>query len=264
MQVRPFRLLSGSVLAAVERELGAAVRNWADQWGIASTALSFSVQASNDAVLDDVRWRQHWQQDERALWLSWQAPLLLELQTAIFPADHGNPASQRPRIAPQGAEQALDALLALLVKAQLPGSVAAVRSTQSEPPESVFAHASGALVLQISLGKQRCYCLLNDAAVQAFLEHHGVRPSLHKLGILPKLNYLHALRHTSIRLPVTVGEAQVALGNLLTVGIGDVIRLDAAIDGPVRVMGPHGGRLFDAYLGKVQDSVAVELVSREP
>lgn len=256
MQVRAYRLLPSSGLTKLATSFEQCVQAWAEQWGLPHVRCKLRAA---DTCPDQGHWRQHWRESVRSFWLNWQAGFLMELQAAIFPPDHGNAASGRPEIAPQAAEKALDELIKLLLACAIPENNPS-RQNEMQPQNTEFAYASGAVQICITVGKQDLVCMLNDEACQNLLKHLGV--TAEKLKPLPKLHYLHILRDTPVRLPVEIGQAEVSLSNLMSVGIGDVIRLETSVDAPVRVRGPGGEDMFSAYLGKVQDRIAIELTSQ--
>ncbi|MBI3229336.1 MAG: FliM/FliN family flagellar motor switch protein [Burkholderiales bacterium] len=255
-QVRPFRLLSQTTLDALTAQVTPVVQQWAAQWGLGQDV---ALRSTRFTDVKASAWRQRWVDGERGIFFGWQSALVQEIQTAMFPPDHGNAAGQRARLAPIGAQQAFDALLAALKLVLLPPS--ALRDLQISQPTLEAKTGSGAILLQISIGNQSCDVLLNDAAVR------GVVPAKSGTGSLPalgKVNLLHLLRDTPLQLEVEIGRADVPLGSLLTVGVGDVIKLKTALEQPVSVKLPsakNGTDFCRAYLGKMQDAVAIELVA---
>jgi flagellar motor switch protein FliM len=65
-----------------------------------------------------------------------------------------------------------------------------------------------------------------------------------------------------VALPVAFQAVDVDLGNLLTAAVGDVIRLGAALDAPLQLQAPDGRSLLPAYLGRIGDSIAIEIAPR--
>ncbi len=257
--VRAFCLLTSTMLAALEAGFGERMQTWAEQWGLAQASTKVTVLPCDQTSLELVRasaWRQSWRAAEHSLHLAWPSLCLQALEHAMFAPDNGNAASQRPQLAPMVAQQALDDLLNHIVGHFLPN--APQRDVHSIVPEQEVRAGSGAAMIRLQIGEHALLCCINAPLVQAFAPRHAARQ---KLPPLPKIKLLEVLQHVPIRLRVEVGQAQVAFGNLLTVGKGDVIKLNSVLDQPVAITAPNGERFCEAYIGKMQSSIAVELVA---
>ena len=123
--------------------------------------------------------------------------------------------------------------------------------------------SAGSIIVRASAGTHTLNLLLDSASVASLLTRNGIAASAAAPAALAKrVDYLHVLRALPLRLTVQAGSVQLGLGSLASVGVGDVIRLDAAIDAPVAVLGSDGQALLHAYLGQSDGQVALELSGR--
>lgn len=254
MPVRPFPLLGATRLERARAALADALLPWAAAWGIEPALAVVEVQRASEQGSAAMSWQQGWHAGACSAWLGWPKELGAELQRAMFAPDPGH-GPVLAQLAPAAAERALQGLqeavrTAVLADATVAGGVPAA------PAPALFAHGGGALLLRVRVGKQALACLLNPEALDALAP-----PSVAAPPALPALDYLSALRDTPLTLTVLAGSASIGLGNLVTVGAGDVIRLDNSIDDTVTLTGPGGMALFEAYLGQRDGMVAVELSS---
>lgn len=259
MPARPYALVAASTLATVQRVLQGALDDCCRAWGIAPASLTLACARAWEAAAAQA-WRQSHAEQDKTLHLGWNAGLALQLAHAMFGPD-GAPAAAggAPTLAQDTARQALAALVAALAGACKCG---AAEPAPADPPAALFARGSGAVLVQVRVGGETLQCLLNDGAVCALAGISRVTP-LALAKALPAVDFKAALTRVPVALPVHIGAADVALGSLLTLGVGDVIRLDTCADLPLTVHAPGGAALFGGYLGKADQSVALELVRRK-
>lgn len=258
MPVRPFRLLGAAVLETVQATGLDAWRRWCADWAVAPGAVALDCARPADGPLPvPADWRQQWRAGEGSVWLAWPAEFESAIQRAVFAPD-ANHAPVTPRLATEGGQAALAQLLQQLASTLL-GSAEARRDAVTEPDAALFARGAGTLVLRLTVGKHSLRCLIGAEAVEHLAANAPKAPAPAKLA---PLNLVHVLRDTVITLPVRAGNAELGLGSLLTVGVGDVIALDNPIDDTVTVHGPGGRPLFEGYLGQVDGVIAVEMSSR--
>lgn len=261
MNVRPLRLLGASWLAAVDAVIEAAVAAWAAEWGIGADGIACTSSPACEAGTRVGHWRHGWRAGEAAAWVDWPAHIGVEIERAMFaqgqllaPAQAGEPA-----LAPAAAGAALDALLALLAERICP---AQPRDPMlpGQQPEREWLPLSGAILLEVDIGGAALSCLLNADAVHTCAG--GTPPRQDQaLPRLAALKVSDALGPVPLALPVKLGTVDVDLASLMTVGIGDVIRLDVALDRRLEVSTPDGKPLFAAHLGRSGDQVAIEVAA---
>lgn len=257
MAVRPLRLIGANLLGVLDSAAAAAVSGWGADWGVAVAACACAPVARADS---ERLWRQGWRVGAAAVWVDWSAELAGEIERALFAPGgmHADGAGAAAVLAPAVAADAVDALLDCLATLAL-GSDARIACLPGEQPEQAGAPMSGALVLSVRFGTRELACLLNDAAVQAWATRAGVYPA--PLPALAALDLREAAGALTLALPVKLGGVDVNLASLMTVAVGDVIRLDMSLDQPLQVHSPDGRPLFSAHLGRSGSQVAVELIA---
>jgi flagellar motor switch protein FliM len=121
-----------------------------------------------------------------------------------------------------------------------------------------------ALLLKGDLGEGRIRLCVPVGGLKAMVGgdsgRSAVRPGPEKAAaIRAALNF--TLEKASLPITVTVGAADVPLRNLMTLGVGDIVRLNQAAEGPVLLS--IGGRpAFQARMGLRGRAKAVQIVER--
>jgi hypothetical protein len=177
-------------------------------------------------------------------WLAWPDEIGGALERALCGAAPGHGLAQAL------AGRALEALLQAL-GAALPGGR---RVAALAPPQSLYAAASGAALLQLHFGRQTLAVLLDPVAVAA------LAPAVPAaLAPLPPCDLQAAVGAATLALPVQLGSIQLDLADLMAVRVGDVIRLGRSAEQPLPVLAPDGAStLFHAHLGKAGQALAVQ------
>jgi len=257
MDVRDFRLLGASTLDAVRAQAAAAVAAWAGQWGVAADACQV-LCARPGGELAGVAWEARWEAGNRQLWLAFPPALQQSLQRAMFGRDDRPAGFGAGQLAALAAERAAEALGAALAGALLDAAAGqGVRpGVPTQPPPHLLARGAGTLCVTVAIGAARCRILLDGASVAAFAPSVPAREGLAPVALLK------ALHATPVRLAVRLGQAELGFSALMSVAVGDVIRLGRAVDAPVEVLAPDGGALLRAYPGQTQGMVAIEIDGR--
>lgn len=281
--VRPYALLGDSAVEAARLALAGAAAAWCGAWGlapgsvtvtcrrvapaIATTAAGVTAAA---AVAGGAPERRSHAAAGRGLWLAWPAELAGQVQRLVFPSqrDYAHPAAAPAVIAVAGGQLALagllDSLAALVLQQPQAAYVDAGSAAAAAAPADLALPGSGALLVELGVGKLFLQCWLDHGAARA-LAAAAATPAVPPAAQapLPRLDYRALLRPVEVNLPVAIGHAQVGLGSLMTLGVGDVIKLDTPAERPLAVAGPSGAVLFQAYLGTVDKLVALEVASPE-
>lgn len=263
MSVRPFMLVGGDVLAAAQGMLEAVLGDWCADWGVPREELlveclrAWEAQTRLPAV---PLWRRAWRAGDVEWALAWPAEGQQPLQRLMFVPDRRVVADAGVAgLAAATADAAWQDLLQRWANLLAPGANA--DDAQPAPARSAWLHASGAVLVELRLGRQVCHGVLSGTAVQALARQAELRGLLRTAppAALPALDYVALLAPLPVRLPVELGRVEVDLGSLVNLGVGDVIRLDVAADRPLGVKGPAGKILFDGYLGLSDGMVALEV-----
>lgn len=258
-QPRAFRLLGESALRALRGTLARVAADWAREWGISPALVEVSVQRASDGVAArTLAWPRSVQSGGLEAWLGSSTDLGAELQRLMFAADPAfvPDSGGAPELAPAAARRALDTLLDELAEAAMPGQQSVLRSAHAPVPEYLWERGSGALLAQLAVGRQHCRILLGSAAVQARQAAPAALPALAAVDLEQSLSGV------PVELRLVAGSARVGLGALLSLAPGDVVRLDRQADAPLALGTQSGHGLFDVYLGRSGEQLAVELVGR--
>jgi len=257
MQAQPYLLVSDTVLEAVAGSLHRAFEAWCIAWGIPASSMDFDCRRGWEAqaVCPDAAWGAVRSRGEETWWCACTPGWNLQLRHAMFPLGVAEPLqASQAGMADEAADAASLALLDSLTGIAQGG-------TPLAPPAASWLRGAGVMALRLGLGKQSMHVIVSQAAVSRIAQQMGHAAG--SLAPLAAVNYQHALRNIPLSLPLEIGRAEVGLGSLMLIGVGDVIRLDTLADRPLTVMGPGGDALFDAYLGLADQKVALEVVRRD-
>ena len=260
-KVRPFILLSKSKLRLLQQSLMQSVQQWASNWGLAAQDVALDCQPAAPALA-----RYHWQHSyakgEQLAWLGWQPGLLAQLHNAMF--DNAGSAANVVNAGSAGsvAGEAAQAALADLAHRLVQPFGLARTGAQALTP-TCLAHASGAVHVQLGLdGEPVLNALLEHASWQAWWASLNPLPAASDPARAALVARTHALGKEAVRLRVQAGQAEVSVGNLLSLAVGDVIRFNHPIDTPLQVVTEQGVRVFDGFLGLQDSAKALELLPR--
>ena len=259
MKLRPYALLGATVLNETARRLTAAAEDWRSAWGL--DMLDIHVECTRawqaEFLQSPLQWQRCCTEQEKSVWVAWQPEFFRYIQRQLFPPDQRHMAQPKRMLslASDGAEKALLALSDHIAGVAALGDPS--RHNSEAPPVAVFQHGSGAVCARIQVGEQSAMCLFNRECVGA------VSPrTMPHAAALPTMDIRKALSGIAVTLPIEIGQVDVEVGALMTLALGDVIRLSTSVDQPLTVYGPERKALFDGYLGVMDKSVALEVVRR--
>ena len=261
MKLRPFALLSTSILNRTNRLLAEALEEWRTAWGLDMLDIRIECVRAWDAepAQPALPWQRCYAQGQKSVWIAWQPEFFRYVQRHLFPPDQRH--VLRPggeiSLASEGAEKAT------LAFSERVAGAAGLAVTDAHgthiPPSAVFDRGSGAVFARIRVGEQSAACVFNYDCIRAMND----TPASQAAAALPVADIRTALRNIPLALPIEIGQAEVEVGALMTLAVGDVIRLQASVDKPLTVYGPERNALFDGYLGTVERNVALEVVRRD-
>lgn len=173
---------------------------------------------------------------------------------ALFSAGAPEDLEQEFRASPIASDvvdEALDALITGLL-AEISGFP--VRPAEPTPiPDGLFRPGGGAALCVLTYRDAALKLLLPaDALSQAAPPKPAVRGSLTPLR--------QALESVPVKLGVELSRAELTLGYLNTLAIGDVLALPTKVDQALRVLAPGEVRVCDAHLGTAEGRRAIELI----
>lgn len=190
------------------------------------------------------------------------------LLAAMFDASRRPPTSTgEPSIAEQLATECWYEQLAAL-RAVLPEATPADDGGAPADGGARWRRWSGAVVVDLPWFDARLQLLVDGASVASLVKAGGSRrPPPPRRGDAAPRPVLGALAHADVRLEVRCGGAAIDLGSLVSLRVGDVLRLDHRLDDPVHVVAtgtpPDAAPLCRGWLGRADDHLCVEL-ARSP
>jgi flagellar motor switch/type III secretory pathway protein FliN len=122
------------------------------------------------------------------------------------------------------------------------------------PPGGCWSGALGAELpwdLRVLVNVQAVEALVGTASPTARAQTRAPLVALHR-----------AISHRPVALSVHLTDCEIALGSLRDLQVGDVLRLEHALDAPLQVRDTEGNALFDAALARSRGLKAVEIASR--
>ena len=253
-KVRPFVLLPASKLQALAHALTQPLAEWAKQWGLDASALALDCVAATPSLAPP-SWQRSYGSAGQMAWLAWPQTCSARLQSAMFGADISHSADS---IAHAAAQAALEELAQALVK------LAGLERSDLHPlAPACLAYASGAVHVQLRLdGQHAMDCLFEHGSLKACLAslNLAANTSAKAVDLPPLVARTRALGKESVRLIVQAGQAEVSVGNLFSLAVGDVIRFQHPIDAPLPVLTEQGMPVFDGFLGVRDKHMALELL----
>lgn len=260
MTVRPYVLLSDGVLGKLRACLLEAVGEWSKDWGLtAQVDLECKQAAEFTAVAMSAGWHLHYASVHKKVWFSTN---VTELEAAVrrnlFPSDrrleisnqvNGSIATAMVKRATADVFERLASTLGFTPTDVQSGSMD-IDSFLTEP-------ASGAVLIQIQFGDRPIAILMNHTCLTSIVPEEPL-----VFGTTtPLITLSQALTDVPVVLPIEIGRVELDVASLISLGIGDVVRLPASVDEPLEIRNENGTALFNAYLGKRDGLVALEVAS---
>jgi flagellar motor switch/type III secretory pathway protein FliN len=244
MEYRPYKLLNATELAEIGKQAEAAFSTWVSDWlGVADMAM---VECRRAAEFDMTNYpeKSNWTciGADREEWiaLARTAAFTAQLRTRLIPDQHtpaNSAATEKSPMLSDLLESALTDFLRMFA--------AAPAQAHQVPAERFRDIGSGAAVAEIDWKEAKLALVISPPLVASMLSRIGPRAA--RKGSLVKVN--EALANGRMNLKVMVGEAEVELGLLQTIAVGDVIKLNTRVDEPLQVVTADGLRLCRAFLG---------------
>ncbi|HYD61591.1 MAG TPA: FliM/FliN family flagellar motor C-terminal domain-containing protein [Noviherbaspirillum sp.] len=196
----------------------------------------------------------------KSAWFGWQPEFVRVIQRQMFPSDqrHLMQSKSIPSIAADAGDAAAKGIVDRIVEALGLQADCCHVSDATGPEENAFALASGALLVRIKLDEHTIVSLLDHGCMRAEAGYAGAK----SVAPIQRDAVNRAFGRIAVTLPVEIGEVEVDVGSLLTLAVGDVIRLETSVDQPLTVFGPERKPLFDAHPGVLEGKIAVEVVRR--
>lgn len=252
MKTRPIELLGESDLLRTRQTAAQALEAWRAVWGLepreARIACVRAWESEERSPANEEGWLG-WA-DEGAGWAAASPGFACAVRQSLFGPPQTGASEYDTPIALELCNLAIDDLVARLLAGETPS---AVRKCEPGPapaiPASVFEHGSGVVAMDIRLEEGRLFAVTrraprarqDQAGSQSFGESHG------------------AMRAVPVALDAQLGELDIDLGTLQSLEVGDVIRLPARLDQPVRLLAPDGGTVCFGDFGTQEGFRALSL-----
>lgn len=249
MNVTPYLLPGRGVTSALAQQALAALERWARDWAaLPDHAVACGDACEAAAALSDLAWQRRALAAGADVFIALPPDGAHWMTRLVFGLDDGAPAAP---LADAVAADALEALAAQLADA-LTGqaSTAAGRAT---PAPALLRRGAGTVLCTVRLGAATLRVLVPAAARAA------AAPAARALA--PVVPLRQALAALPVPLTVELCRAELTLGYLRTLAVGDVLALPMALDAPLHVHGPGAAPLCAAHLGAAQGRRAVELAT---
>lgn len=126
------------------------------------------------------------------------------------------------------------------------------------PDPSAFAEGTGTVILSLQIKSINLLFLLTGSQCENFLRlGKGSKNNHGKLA--PLENFMPIIQTKPIKVSAILGEAEIDIGTLQSISIGDVIRLDIPIDKPTQLFTSEGIPLCKGYLGARDEFKSLQL-----
>jgi flagellar motor switch/type III secretory pathway protein FliN len=247
VNVTPFLLLKRSRAEQLSQRALAALSDWAAGWcALPDHAIACSDACEAAPASLEQAWSRRVLADGAEVWIAlpWDAQRWME--QLVFGQDDG------ARHSPLGgtvAAGALDALQAQLLQG-LSGQASRPEPGAPLPP-ALLRRGVGSVLCTVQLGARTLRLLLPAAAQGA--------PAPTRRGTAPLAPLRDALAALPVPLTVELCRAELTLGYLRTLAVGDVLALPMTLDAPLQVRGPGATAICAAHLGALDGHRAVEL-----
>ncbi|WP_332879675.1 FliM/FliN family flagellar motor C-terminal domain-containing protein [Massilia sp. S19_KUP03_FR1] len=247
MNVTPYSLLKRSRATLLARRMLANLEHWGADWAMLPDHAATCADACEAAPVTRAgAWRRRMLADGTALFVAWPEQADAWIEQQVFGLEDG---AARSPLAGAVAAIAREALLAYLTEA-LCGQ-AAEPMDPAPPPAALWQRGAGSVLGTVQLGTLTVHVLVPATAMQP-----APAPAPSGLALVPLRT---ALAAREVALTVELCRAELTLGYLATLALGDVLALPMRLTTPLQLRGPGGTALCAAHLGAQDGQRAVEL-----
>lgn len=262
MKTYPFRLLGRSTVDFLVTRAQQSLERWRSDWMLETKFTVACAAATKDQVSDinAADWRQHQLLSGVSVWIYAQPTLLQSIENIIFGKNKiqiTNEPNQPSCIALGVAKDAQKNLFESIIHGLTEQTSQSLLSANDQSTfNRLFQKGSATALCTIKFHHEVINLLLPYISIPKTAKSGEENQSMLPLKFL---SLHHALTNTFVTLKIEVGDAELTLGHLNTLAVGDVLRLDSSLDGGISVFGPGTLPICNAHLGKLADSYAIEL-----
>ena len=271
MNTTPFALLKHSTAELLTRRASAAFGRWRADWTARpndlaqsnteqTTVACISASEKGDSLSGSSDWCQRSLSDGISVWTMVPSSIERNVEQMLFDLNEmgANDERRQPSsIASSVVQGAIEDLLASLISALTDqGSQKTPAAKTTGVGTRLFRRGSGAVLCTVVIEEKAICLLLPREAITALLQRQD-----RLAGPREATSTLHdALANVPIRLSVEVSQAELTLGYLRTLAVGDVLALKTSVDHAMRVTGPGDTTVCYAHLGTLAGFHAIELI----
>ena len=251
MILRTYRLLGDSALAAAKAAVLAGIERWEHAWGAKLPTAGLQLKPASALAETRSEWQQWQDANGNRIWLAAPEGLARVCERLLFGERQQAQLLDRHLDSPIAQGAAADAAQALLQALAEAGQGSDMVCTgRMAPTDELFRHGAGVVALEWSLVPGKPLLVLYPKLVAAPIKGEPAQPVAR---LMP------ALASQPLRLTVELGQVELTLGQLESLHVGDVIRLDKHLDDTLLVQGLDGSAVCLAHAGRHDTHRAIEV-----
>ncbi|HYD79897.1 MAG TPA: FliM/FliN family flagellar motor C-terminal domain-containing protein [Paucimonas sp.] len=234
-----------------------AILEWESAWArLSDHSISCAAACeATDSAPPYAAWGLRRLENGGSVWVLMPPEVERRIERQLFSIDDVASAAERSResrLAGAIAKDAVEELVAGIVR-RLTGFSSTPADGSSDTPAKCFRYGAGAALLTVKLDRKSFHVLVPSASLP------GAAPGGSTTALGPTTGLIEALSGLPVKLTAEVGEAELTVGHLRMLAVGDVVRLNSRLDQPVNFIGPNGKTVCRAQLGTSKGRRAVEV-----
>jgi flagellar motor switch/type III secretory pathway protein FliN len=257
--IRPYLLFGGTELNRLEQTLALVTAAWAERWLSAGSA-----EVRAEMLGAEAERNGDWlalKSGASAVYLKRPVGIYKALALAMFGDVAKAPGlsdAPSPMVAGTLASALQDLGAAVLAALNPAKESPDVLSIAAPPPAETWDPGAGALMIRIECKPLQLRLLLPGSLSAAYLR--GAETARASPSAAPLENPLSMLATRSVRVAAQLGEAEIDIGTLQSLAVGDVIKLDTRVDQPAQLLSADGTPLCHGYLGTRDGYKSLQLI----
>jgi flagellar motor switch/type III secretory pathway protein FliN len=264
VNVTPFRLIKNRTLEQLSAQAHIVLARWSKNWGSSANykVLCEPAAQTYTHLIGSAHWHERQLLAGASFWTNSNGAMLDAIGSALFPQKDShvfNNENLSSDIASSVVCDAYEDLIATLiydVTGESPNPRLATDATCV--PKQLFQNGAGSVLFTLNFAKNTMYLLVPHQVLRLEFLSDLDRPSQQYAGTS---SLQVALSNTPVKLSVEVGYAELSVGDMETLTIGDVIALTAPVTNEMRVIGPNKTLVCHAQLGVQDGQIVIEVTT---